>query len=72
MFLQPYKEKIIFLDSSGPVMQIEGGQNTISIVGRRKQSIFNDIKEKLGKKLAGWKEKLLSKASKDVIIKAVT
>ena len=53
-------------------MQIEGGQNTISIVGRRKQSIFNDIKEKLGKKLAGWKEKLLSKASKDVIIKAVT
>jgi len=72
MFLQPHKEKIIFLDSSGPVMQIEGGQNTISIVGRRKQSIFNDIKEKLGKKLAGWKEKLLSKASKDVIIKAVT
>ena len=61
MFSWSRREKIIFLDSSGPVMQIEGGQNTISIVGRRKQSIFNDIKEKL-----------LSKASKDVIIKAVT
>jgi len=38
----------------------------------RKQISFNDIKEKLGKKLAGWKEKLLSKASKEVLIKAIT
>lgn len=42
-----------------------------SLVGRRKRNTFNDIKEKLGKKLVGWKEKLLSKAGKEILIKAV-
>jgi len=42
-----------------------------SLVGRRKRSTFNDIKEKLSKKLAEWKEKLLSKAGKEMLIKAV-
>ena len=41
------------------------------LVGRSKRYSFNDIKEKLSKKLARWKEKLLSKASKEVVIKAV-
>ena len=36
-----------------------------------KKNTFNDIKEKLAKKLAGWKEKLLSKARKEVTIKVV-
>ena len=36
-----------------------------SLVGR------NKMKAKLAKKLAGWKEKLLSKAGKEVLIKAV-
>ena len=39
-------------------------------VGRKKNT-FNNIKEKLAKKLAGWKEKLLSKAGKEALIKAV-
>ena len=42
-----------------------------SLVRRKRQNTFNDIKEKLVKKLAGWKEKLLSKASNEVLIKAV-
>ncbi|KAK9990735.1 hypothetical protein SO802_025720 [Lithocarpus litseifolius] len=42
-----------------------------SLVGRNKRNSFNAIKEKLSKKLAGWKEKLLSKAGKEVLIKAV-
>ena len=42
-----------------------------SLVGKNKRNTFNDIKEKLSKKLAGWKEKLLSKAGKEVLIKAV-
>ena len=42
-----------------------------SLVGKNKRNTFNDIKEKLGKKLAGWKEKLLSKAGKEILIKAV-
>uniref|UniRef100_A0A7N2RBZ2 RNase H type-1 domain-containing protein n=1 Tax=Quercus lobata TaxID=97700 RepID=A0A7N2RBZ2_QUELO len=42
-----------------------------SLVGRNKRNTFNSIKEKLGKKLVGWKEKMLSKAGKEVSIKAV-
>ena len=42
-----------------------------SLVGRSKRNSFNDIKEKLRKKLARWKEKLLSKAGKEVVIKVV-
>ena len=42
-----------------------------SLVGKNKRITFNDIKETLGKKLAGWKEKLLSKTSKEILIKVV-
>ena len=42
-----------------------------SLVGRCKCNTFNEIKEKLGKKLVDWKEKMLSKAGKEVLIKAV-
>ena len=42
-----------------------------SLVGRNKKNTFKEVKEKLAKKLAGWKEKLLSKAGKEVLIKAV-
>ena len=41
------------------------------LVGKNKKNTFRDIKERLAKKLAGWKEKLLSKAGKEVLIKAV-
>ena len=42
-----------------------------SLVGRKKRASFNDIKDKLSKKLAGWKGKLFSKAGKEVLIKVV-
>ena len=42
-----------------------------SLIGKNKRNTFNDIKETFGKKLAGWKEKLLSKASKEILIKVV-
>lgn len=42
-----------------------------SLVGRNKRYSFNEIKENLSKKLVGWKEKLLSKAGKEVLIKVV-
>ena len=42
-----------------------------SLVDRNKRNTFNDIKEKLKKSLAGWKKKLLSKAEKEVLIKAM-
>ena len=40
-------------------------------MGKNKRNTFNEIKEKFHRKLAGWKEKLLSKARKEVLIKAV-
>ena len=42
-----------------------------SLVGRRKKEGFNFIKEKIWRKLQGWEGKLLSQASREVLIKAV-
>ena len=42
-----------------------------SLVGRSKRNSFNDLKEKLGNKLSGWKEKLLSNAGKEILIKSI-
>ena len=42
-----------------------------SLVGKNKKNTFKEIKEKLAKKLAGWKERFLSKAGKEILIKAV-
>ncbi|KAL4603074.1 hypothetical protein ACB092_10G099600 [Castanea dentata] len=42
-----------------------------SLVGRSKQNTFRALKEKLDNKLSGWKEKLLSQAGKEVLVKAV-
>ncbi|XP_075653885.1 uncharacterized protein LOC142624235 [Castanea sativa] len=41
------------------------------LVGKNKKNTFREIKEKLARKLVGWKEKLLSKAGKEILIKAV-
>ena len=41
------------------------------MVGRNKRNSFNSIKEKLAKKLSGWKEKFLSKVRKEILIKVV-
>ena len=42
-----------------------------SIIGRSKKQIFAEIREKVGKKLAGSKGKLLSMGGKEILIKAV-
>ena len=42
-----------------------------SLLGRNKKNTFNSINDKLRKQLAGWKEKLLSKVGKEVLIKVV-
>ena len=42
-----------------------------SIIGRSNKVVFVEIKDKVCKKLAGWKGKLLSLGGKEILIKAV-
>ena len=42
-----------------------------SLIGRSKKQIFNEVKERVGKKLMGWKEKMLSIGGREILIKAV-
>ena len=42
-----------------------------TVVGRQKKASFNYIKDRVWGKLQGWKEKLLSQAGKEVLLKVV-
>nr|XP_023887422.1 uncharacterized protein LOC111999529 [Quercus suber] len=42
-----------------------------SIIGKSKNAIIAEIKERVGKKLSGWKGKMLSIRGKEILIKAV-
>ena len=42
-----------------------------TVVGRNKSASLNFIKERVWGKIQGWKEKLLSQADKEVLLKAV-
>ncbi|XP_021722000.1 uncharacterized protein LOC110689525 [Chenopodium quinoa] len=42
-----------------------------TIIRRSKKAVFACLKERIWKKMQGWKEKLLSQAGKEVLIKAV-
>ena len=42
-----------------------------AMIGRSKKAIFNSLKERIVQRLKGWKEKFLSKAGREVLIKAI-
>lgn len=42
-----------------------------SYVGKSKARTFDYVKDRMWKKIQGWKEKLLSKPGKEILIKAV-
>ena len=42
-----------------------------SIIGKSKVEIFNEIKERVERKLSRWKEKLLSVGGREILIKVV-
>ncbi|XP_023895406.1 uncharacterized mitochondrial protein AtMg00310-like [Quercus suber] len=41
------------------------------LVGKGKRKAFNRIKDQVGRKIAGWKGRLLSSAGREILIKAV-
>ena len=41
------------------------------MIGRSKRAIFNGLKQRIIQRLQGWKERYLSKAGREVLIKAV-
>ena len=40
-------------------------------MGRSKKRAFNEIKDRIWRRLQGWEEKLLSQAGQEILIKAV-
>ena len=42
-----------------------------SIIGKSKTQVFAKVKDRVAKKLAGWKGKLLSIGGREILIKAV-
>ncbi|CAL9022256.1 unnamed protein product [Prunus brigantina] len=42
-----------------------------TVAGKGRKQLFQQLKDKLWKHISGWKEKLLSRAGKEVLIKAV-
>ena len=53
------------------VQQYEKFLGLPSFIGRKKKESFDNIKQKVWKKLQGWERKLLSQAGRKVLIKAV-
>ena len=53
------------------IVQYEKYLGLPSLIGRHKKASFNYIRERVWKKLQGWKEKLLSQAGKEILIKVV-
>ncbi len=41
------------------------------MVGKSKQQTFNNLKERIAQRLQGWKERLLSKAGREILIKTI-
>ena len=41
------------------------------LLENKKNEVFTEIKERVGSKLAGWKEKFLSIGGREILIKAV-
>ena len=53
------------------IRQYEKYLGLLAFVGRAKKQSFIYLKERVWKKLQGWKEKLLSQAGREVLIKAI-
>ena len=53
------------------VLEYEKYLGLPSIVGRNKKAVFARIIERIWSKLKGWKEKMMSQAGREILIKVV-
>ena len=69
----PEEKKIETLDILGPMQDSRHSKylGLPSIIGKSKIEVFAEIKERVGRKLSGWKEKILSIGGREILIKAV-
>ena len=69
----PQRDKEIIQDMLGvhAIKQYERYLGLPSFLGRAKYSTFAQIKERVWSKLKGWKEKLMSQAGREILIKSV-
>ena len=65
------KESIKNLLGVAEIKEYEKYLGLPAVVGRNKKASLNYIKDRVWGKLQGWKEKLLSQAGKEVLLKAV-
>lgn len=71
MFLNWKKELVKNLLGVPKIKEYEKYLGLPIVVGRNKKASLNYIKDRVWGKLQGWKEKLLSQAGKEVLLKAV-
>ena len=69
--LDDTKESIKNLLGVAEIKEYEKYLGLPAVVGRNKRASLNYIKDRVWGKLQGWKEKLLSQAGKEVLLKAV-
>ncbi|XP_021739763.1 uncharacterized protein LOC110706169 [Chenopodium quinoa] len=70
--VRPDKRKdICELLGVGEVEKHEKYLGIPTIIGKSKNIIFASLKSRIWKKLQGWKEKLMSKAGKEILLKSV-
>ena len=69
--LEERKLEIIEALGVSEVKEYEKYLGLPAVIGRNKKVSLNFIKERVWNKLQGWKEKLLSQASREVLLKAV-
>ena len=69
----PEEKKIDTLDILGPMQDSRHSKylGLPSIIGKSKIEVFTKIKERVGRKLSGWKEKIISIGGREILIKAV-
>jgi hypothetical protein len=69
----PHRDKEIIQDMLGvpAIKQYEKYLGLPSFIGRAKYSTFAQIKERVWSKIKGWKEKLMSQAGREILIKSV-